>query len=97
MDLNITINLAQGTVSAGGQTVALPAGGPQTLVLHFHLDLGGGAQAEDDAPPLAAIAAAVAMVIDEPHRVVSVRPAGGSHSSWSAEGRRSHFQSHSFR
>lgn len=42
---------------------------------------------------IAAIAAAVAVVVRDPHRIVSIRPSGRS-GHWSAEGRRQIFQSH---
>lgn len=48
----------------------------------------------------AVIAAAVAAVIDQPHRVLSVQPvqiAGNWMNAWAMEGRYSHFSSHKVR
>ncbi|MDA3962644.1 MAG: hypothetical protein PF961_17800 [Planctomycetota bacterium] len=44
--------------------------------------------------PVAAIAAAVAIALDRPHRIVAI---GAGTSGWSAEGRREHFLSHRVR
>lgn len=55
-------------------------------------DLAAGEAADDtDGEELAAIAAAVALMIDAPHRVVRVRP---QPSAWGQEGRRNTHASH---
>ncbi len=46
---------------------------------------------------VAAIAAAVAHVVRQPHRVVAVRPDTDVQHAWSAEGRRAIYQSHKVR
>jgi Na+-transporting methylmalonyl-CoA/oxaloacetate decarboxylase gamma subunit len=51
-------------------------------------------------PPetLAAIAAAVAVTMQSPHRIVQIRPTGSAWlQAWSLEGRRQIFQSHTLR
>ena len=50
-----------------------------------------------DAGVLAAIAAAVAVVIRQPHRIIAVQPDSGSQRAWSAEGRREIYHSHRVR
>jgi hypothetical protein len=50
-----------------------------------------------DAGILAAIAAAVAVVIRQPHRIIAVQPDSGSQRAWSAEGRREIYHSHRVR
>jgi hypothetical protein len=46
---------------------------------------------------VAAIAAAVAVVIKVPHRIVAVHPDSGAQHAWSAEGRREIYLSHKVR
>lgn len=46
---------------------------------------------------VAAIAAAVALVIRVPHRIVAVHPDYGAQHAWSAEGRREIYHSHKIR
>ena len=46
---------------------------------------------------VAAIAAAVAVVIRVPHRIVAVHPDYGAQHAWSAEGRREIYLSHKVR
>jgi hypothetical protein len=46
---------------------------------------------------VAAIAAAVAVVIRVPHRIVAVHPDSGAQHAWSAEGRREIYLSHKVR
>ena len=46
---------------------------------------------------VAAIAAAVAVVIRVPHRIVAVQPDSGAQHAWSAEGRREIYLSHKVR
>jgi hypothetical protein len=46
---------------------------------------------------VAAIAAAVAVVIRVPHRIVAVHPDFGAQHAWSAEGRREIYLSHKVR
>lgn len=46
---------------------------------------------------LTAIAAAVAMVLKQPHRIVAVQPDAGAQLAWSAEGRRELYHSHRIR
>ncbi|MHB1308511.1 MAG: OadG family transporter subunit [Limisphaerales bacterium] len=49
---------------------------------------------------VAAISAAVAIVLDQPHRVLSIRPAATSSEwlgAWAIEGRFQHFRSHKVR
>ena len=46
---------------------------------------------------VAAIAAAVAIVIRVPHRIVAVHPDSGAQHAWSAEGRREIYLSHKVR
>ena len=50
--------------------------------------------------PLVVAAAAVAAVIDQPHRIVGIVEVGEARpaaNAWSLEGRRSHFASHQLR
>lgn len=46
---------------------------------------------------IAAIAAAVAVTIGRPHRVITIRSDAGAQLAWSAEGRRAIYQSHKIR
>ena len=46
---------------------------------------------------VAAIAAAVAVVVRVPHRIVAVHPDYGAQHAWSAEGRREIYLSHKVR
>jgi hypothetical protein len=46
---------------------------------------------------LAAIAAAVAMVVRQPHRIIAIQPNSGAQLAWSAEGRRELYHSHKIR
>jgi hypothetical protein len=46
---------------------------------------------------LAAIAAAVAMIVREPHRIIAIQSDAGSQLAWSAEGRRDIYHSHRIR
>jgi hypothetical protein len=46
---------------------------------------------------LAAIAAAVAMVVRQPHRIIAVQPESEAQHAWSAEGRREIYHSHRVR
>jgi len=46
---------------------------------------------------VAAIAAAVALVIGRPHRIVAVHPDAEAQHAWSAEGRREIYHSHKVR
>jgi hypothetical protein len=46
---------------------------------------------------VAAIAAAVALVVRVPHRIVAVQPDSGAQHAWSAEGRREIYLSHKIR
>jgi hypothetical protein len=50
-----------------------------------------------DAGILAAIAAAVAVVVRQPHRIIAVQPDSGAQRAWSAEGRREIYHSHRVR
>jgi Na+-transporting methylmalonyl-CoA/oxaloacetate decarboxylase gamma subunit len=43
---------------------------------------------------LVIIAAAVAEVLDQPHRIVKIRGQGGAEHAWSMEGRMQHHRSH---
>jgi hypothetical protein len=58
-------------------------------------------EAEPDGLPLVVAAAAVAAVIDEPHRIVGIAEVPETSRAlpnpWSLEGRRSHFASHQLR
>ena len=57
--------------------------------------------AEVEGLPLVVAAAAVAAVIDEPHRIVGITevsvPDARPSTAWSLEGRRAHFASHQLR
>ena len=56
--------------------------------------------ASSDDAVVAAISAAVAVVLDQPHRVLSIRPAATSSEwlgAWAIEGRFQHFRSHKVR
>jgi hypothetical protein len=46
---------------------------------------------------LTAIAAAVAMVVRQPHRIVAIQPDAAAQRAWSAEGRRELYHSHRVR
>ena len=46
---------------------------------------------------LTAIAAAVAMVVRQPHRIVAIQPDAAAQRAWSAEGRREIYHSHKIR
>jgi hypothetical protein len=46
---------------------------------------------------LAAIAAAVAVVVRQPHRIIAIQPDAGAQRAWSAEGRRELYHSHKVR
>ena len=46
---------------------------------------------------LAAIAAAVAVVVRQPHRIVAIQPDAVAQRAWSAEGRRELYHSHRIR
>lgn len=72
---------------------AAPAtpGGPATAPAAQADGLARDAATGPDEEELAAIAAAVALMIDEPHRVVRVRP---QPSAWGQEGRRDTHASH---
>jgi hypothetical protein len=50
-----------------------------------------------DAGILAAIAAAVAVVVRQPHRIIAVQADSGAQRAWSAEGRREIYHSHRVR
>ncbi len=52
---------------------------------------------EIDEGVLAAIAAAVSMVIRQPHRIIAIQPDAGAQLAWSAEGRRELYHSHRIR
>jgi hypothetical protein len=56
------------------------------------------AEAEEiDVGVLAAIAAAVAVVVRQPHRIIAIQPDNGAQRAWSAEGRRELYHSHRIR
>ena len=46
---------------------------------------------------LTAIAAAVALMVRQPHRIVAIQPDAGAQLAWSAEGRRELYHSHRIR
>jgi hypothetical protein len=46
---------------------------------------------------LTAIAAAVAMVFKQPHRIIAIQPDAGTQHAWSSEGRRELYHSHRIR
>jgi hypothetical protein len=50
-----------------------------------------------DVGVLAAIAAAVAVVVRQPHRIIAVQSDSGAQRAWSAEGRREIYHSHRVR
>ena len=50
-----------------------------------------------DVGVLAAIAAAVAVVVRQPHRIIAVQSDSGALRAWSAEGRREIYHSHRVR
>lgn len=50
----------------------------------------------EEAPPVAVIAAAVATVLEAPHRIIAVHPEPGT-GAWVQEGRHRHFESHHVR
>ena len=53
--------------------------------------------AELDEGVLTAIAAAIAMVIRQPHRIVAIQADAAAQRAWSAEGRREIYHSHKIR
>ena len=50
-----------------------------------------------DVGVLAAIAAAVAVVVRQPHRIIAIQPDNSAQRAWSAEGRRELYHSHRIR
>lgn len=46
---------------------------------------------------LTAIAAAVAVVVRQPHRIIAIQPDASAQRAWSAEGRRELYHSHKIR
>jgi hypothetical protein len=50
-----------------------------------------------DVGVLAAIAAAVAVIVRQPHRIIAIQPDNSAQRAWSAEGRRELYHSHRIR
>lgn len=75
--------------TATQQAAAMPA--PATQAPLAVVIPAAPARAEEGAVPVVVLAAAVAAVIDQPHRVIEVRPAS---AAWSMEGRRQQLGSH---
>jgi hypothetical protein len=50
-----------------------------------------------EAGVIAAIAAAIAVVVRQPHRIIAVQTDSGAQRAWSAEGRREIYHSHRVR
>lgn len=55
------------------------------------------AMSELEPVPIAAIAAAVAIVLDRPHRIITLHAEPRGRAPWTQEGRHRHFASHKLR
>jgi hypothetical protein len=72
-----------------------------TAILWRRMRRSAAVESEPEGLPLVVAAAAVAAVIDEPHRIVDITEVPAAiravPNPWSLEGRRSHFASHQLR
>jgi Na+-transporting methylmalonyl-CoA/oxaloacetate decarboxylase gamma subunit len=86
----LVVNRLSRTVQTLGQRVSPPAPTPAAPPMT-------SAAETPDEGVIAAIAAAVAIVLRAPHRIVAVQPDSGAQHAWSAEGRREIYLSHKIR
>ena len=93
----LTVNRLSQAVRLLEQRALPPAPAKPALVAPVPPTIPVLAEKVIDAGVLAAIAAAVAVVVRQPHRIIAVQTDSGAQRAWSAEGRREIYHSHRVR